>query len=324
MLLDVILLGLFGAFVLMGAYRGALAAGTSVVSLLLAYGGGVYCAQNLSQTVAEKLAISSLYGAVAAGTLGFLATFIVAGLLGSLLREWDLDRLDDDPRGWLDRAGGGIFGGIRGGLVVLLLSWLVIWLDAARDLGVIENIDRLPQTEDSSVASATRSVVAEVIRRVMAEDGEAPEPGARLMAQLASNPGTALKGLQDLLSDSKIEGLQRDKFFWTLIENGAAERALNRLSFYKLSHDDQMRRRLADLGIVSAAAAKDVEIFRQESRVVFEQVGPKLKGLRNDPELLRLAENPEIVKLLENGDTLALLNRPEIQSIVERIANPTP
>jgi uncharacterized membrane protein required for colicin V production len=321
MLLDVILCSLLGAFVLMGAYRGAPAAGTSVVSLLLAYGGGVYCAQNLSQALGDRLAISSLYAGVVAGSLGFVATFIVAGLLGSLLRGWDRDRLDGDSRGWLDRAGGGLFGGIRGGLVVLLLTWLVIWLDAARDLGAIEDIEQLPQTEASSFASATRTVVAEVINRVMVEPGETPEAGARLLAQLASKPGTALKGLQDLLSDRKIEDLQHDKLFWTLIENGAAERALNRLSFYQISHDDEMRARLADLGIVSAAAASDVEAFRREARSVFEQVGPKLKGLREDPELLRLAENPAIVSLLESGETLALLNRPEIQSLVERIAN---
>jgi uncharacterized membrane protein required for colicin V production len=322
MLLDLILLSLLGAFVLMGGYRGALAAGTSVVSLLLAYGGGVYCAQNFSAVLAEKFSLSSLYATAAAGSAGFVATFIAAGILGSLLRGWDRDRLDGESRGWLDRVGGGIFGGVRGGLVVLLLTWLVIWVDAARDLGVIEDIDSLPQTEASSFAAATRSVVAEVVSRVMVENGAAPETGARLVAQLASNPGTALKGLQDLLADPKIEDLQRDKLFWTLIENGAAERALNRLAFYQLSHDATMRRRLADLGIVSDKAATDVEAFRQEARTVFEQVGPKLKGLREDPELLRLAENPEIVSLLENGDTLALLNRPEIQSIVDRIANP--
>jgi membrane protein required for colicin V production len=322
MTLDVILLGLLGAFVLLGAYRGAMASGSSVVSLLLAYGGGAYCAQTFAVTLAEKLAISSLYGTVVAGSAGFVATFIAAALVGSLLRGWDRDRLDGDSRGWLDRTGGAMFGGIRGGLVVLLLSWLMIWLDAARDLGAIQEIDQLPQTEDSSLAAATRSVVAEVINRAMVENGEAPETGARVVAQLASNPGTALKGLQDLLSDPMIEALQRDKLFWTLIENGAAERALNRLSFYQVSHNDEMRGRLANLGIVSSSAATDVETFRQEARTVFEQVGPKLKGLREDPELLRLAENPEIVSLLENGDTLELLSRPEIQSIIDRIANP--
>lgn len=321
MLLDMILFGFLASFVAMGAYRGGLASGTSVVSLLLAYGGGIFCAKNLSETLAAELAIAELFAAAAAGTLGFIGTFVIAGLLGSLLKKWDEERLGEDARGVVDRAVGGFFGAIRGGLVVLLLTWLVIWLDAARDLGAIQGIAQLPQTEDSLFADVTRSVVAEAVERAMVENGEAPEAGARVMARLAASPGVALKGLQDLLADSKIANLQQDKLFWTLIENGASERALNRLSFYQISHDPEMRKRLVDLGIVGPRSLEDVEAFRQEARVVFDEVGPKLKGLREDPELQRLAENPEIIALLESGNTLALLNRPEIQSIVDRIAN---
>ncbi len=320
MFLDVILVCLLMSFVLVGALRGALTSGTSVVSLLLAYGGGVFCAQNLSEPFAAELGISQIYAAAIAGSVGFFAAYVIAGLLGSLLRGWDRERLAGASRSVMDRAAGGFFGGIRGGLVVLLLSWLMVWLDAARDLGAIEGVGQLPQTEDSRVAGVTRAVVAEAVDRVLVENGEAPEAGARLMAKLASNPGPALKGLQDLLADEKIAALQQDKLFWTLIENGASERALNRLSFYQISHDDDMRSRLTDLGIVSPQAATDVEAFRAEARAVFEQVGPKLKGLREDPELHRLAENPEIVSLLENGSTLALLSRPEIQSLIDRIA----
>lgn len=320
MLLDLILFGFLAAFVAVGAHRGGLASGTSVVTLLLAYGGGIFCAQNLSEPLAARLAISELYAGVAAGSLGFIGSFVIAGLLGSLLRRWDEERLGEDSRGVADRAIGGLFGALRGGLVVLLLTWLVIWLDAARDLGAIQGLAQLPETENSRFAAATRTVVAEAVGRALVENGEAPEAGARLIARLAANPGPALKGLQDLLADDKIADLQRDKLFWTLIENGASERALNRLSFYQISHDAEMRKRLVDLGIVSPAAEGDVEAFRQEARLVFEEVGPKLKGLREDPELRRLAENPEIIRLLENGNTLALLNRPEIQSLVDRIA----
>lgn len=320
MLLDVILVSFLAAFVAVGAWRGALTAGTSVVALLLAYGGGILAAQHLAAPLADRLAIAELYAGAVAGTLGFVATFVVTGLLGSLLRSWDRTRLGDEPRSALDRVMGGVFGGLRGLLVVLLLSWLAIWLDAARDLGAIEGIDRIPQTEDSRIAGATRAAVAEVVGLALVEDGDTPEPGARLMAQLAANPGPALSGLKSLLADPKIAELQQDGLFWTLIENGASERALNRLSFYRISHDDEMRGRLADLGIVSGVARDDIEAFRDEARVVFDEVGPRLKGLREDPELQQLAHNPEIVSLLESGNTLALLNRPEIQSLVDRIA----
>lgn len=140
------------------------------------------------------------------------------------------------------------------------------------------------------------------------------------MAQLASNPGESLAGLREVLADDRIAELQQDKLFWTLIENGASERALNRLSFYQVSHDDAMRRRFAQLGIVSAAAGESVETFRDEAREVFDLVGPRQKGLREDPELRQLAANPEIMSLLESGDTLALLSRPEIQRLVDRLS----
>ena len=128
MLLDVIFFSFLTAFVCVGAYRGGLASGTSVVSLLLAYGGGVFCAKNFSSALAAELAISEVFATAAAGSMGFIGAFVVAGLLGSLLRGWDKSRLGEESRGIPDRAVGGLFGALRGGLVVLLLCWLVIWL----------------------------------------------------------------------------------------------------------------------------------------------------------------------------------------------------
>ncbi|MFT5444016.1 MAG: membrane protein required for colicin V production [Myxococcota bacterium] len=320
MILDVVLGCVLVAFVLLGTIRGALAAGTSVVSLLLGYGAGVYCAQRFAASLGARLDVSELIAGALAGSLGFMLALTVAGRLGSLLRGWDKDRLAGAGRGSADRLVGGLFGLVRGGLVVLLLAWLAIWLDAARDLGAIDRVDEIPQTEGSRVAAMTRTAVAEAVTRVLVENDKGSEPGALLMARLASNPGESLAGLREVLADDRVAQLQQDKLFWTLIENGASERALNRLSFYQVSHDDTMRQRLAQLGIVSAAAGKSVETFRDEARDVFDRVGPRLKGLREDPELQQLAANPEIVSLLESGDTLALLSRPEIQRLVDRLS----
>jgi len=320
MLLDVIAIGLLAVFVAMGAWRGSLVSGTHLVSILLAYGGGMLAAGRLAEPVASRLGVAEFYGAGVAGILGFIAAFLLAGLLGSLLRSWDASRRGDDPRFAVDRVFGALLGGVRGGLVVLLLSWLAVWLDAARDLEAVAGLDAVPQTEGSNAARVTKSAVAEVVGLALDPGGDEAAPGARLVARLTANPGPALAGLQELLADDRIGELQQDKLFWTLIENGASERALNRLSFYAISHDDGMRERLADLGIVSPEAREDVEVFRDEARTVFEQVGPRLQGLREDPEIQQLARNPEILRLLENGDTLALINRPEIQGIVDRIS----
>ena len=57
---DAILIFVLIGFLLVGARRGALTAGTSVVSLLIAYAGGIYCAQRLSGAVAVRLGISEI------------------------------------------------------------------------------------------------------------------------------------------------------------------------------------------------------------------------------------------------------------------------
>ena len=94
----------------------------------------------------------------------------------------------------------------------------------------------------------------------------------------------------------------------------------NRSSFYRIAHDPGLRAHLADLGLVSAAAAGDSKRFRDEVREVLDEVGPRIKGLRNDPELQRLARDPEIHGLLESGDTLGLLTHPDIQALASRLS----
>lgn len=322
MLLDCILLCLVIAFAWIGARRGALTTGTRVVALLLAYGGAIASAQQLAAPLARRLAIAEFFAAPAAAIFGFIVTFCLASLLGALLRGWDTARFRGRSRGALDRAIGGLFGGLRGGLVVLLLCWLAIGFDAARDLAVIEGIGLLPQTEDSRLAHATRSVVAAVVERALIQNAETPQPGARVIAQLLSSPGSALAGLRDLFADPKMAELARDRLFWTLIEDGAAARAVRRHAFGEVSRDDRLRAGLAALGVVSDQARSEIDVFRAEARELFDAAAPKLKALREDPALQQLTGNREIMSLLERGNPLALLQRPEIQSLVDRVLNP--
>ncbi len=319
MLLDSILLVILSIFVIAGLVRGALATGTNLATLIVAYLAAVWAAGHLGPDLARELELSEFYGAPIAGSLGFLVGYVIASLVGWVLLRWDRLRSEGHSRGWIDRIVGGAFGSVRGGLVVLLLCWLAIWLDAARDLELASMLDSMPETENSRVASITRKTVAGVVGKVLG-DG-ANEPGSRVVARLASDPGTTLKGLQELLDSQQIIDLQEDRHFWILIENGASDSALNRLSFYRIAHDEELRRNLADLGVISEEAAGDIDVLHAEAAAVFAEIGPRLKGLRDDPELQQMAQDPEIVSLLQNGDTLALLRRPEIRRIVDRIAS---
>jgi hypothetical protein len=218
----------------------------------------------------------------------------------------------------VDRIGGGVFGMLRGGLVVLLLSLLFTWLDAARDMNVMQGLESFPQTENSRVSDATGDLIEGLIASSLSEGESAP--GARIIGRIIARPTATLGQIQALLEDERLQELQDDKLFWVLVENGAGERAINQSSFYRILHDEEMRGRMAQVGLVSEAAARDTDVFRIEMAAMLDELGPRIKGLREDPELLKLADDPEIVAMLQAGDTLALMTHPGIRRVVTRVA----
>jgi hypothetical protein len=66
------------------------------------------------------------------------------------------------------------------------------------------------------------------------------------------------------------------------------------------------------------AAAGDPAAFRQASRDVLAEVGPRLRRLREDPELRAVAQDPEIAGLLEAGEVLGLMRNPRFAGLVAR------
>jgi hypothetical protein len=96
------------------------------------------------------------------------------------------------------------------------------------------------------------------------------------------------------------------------------------MSFLKLMRDDTLRRRLADLGMVDEDAALDPRAFRRQTAEVLAEVGPRIRGLRNDPQLRALVEDPQVVAMLQEGDTLRLLGHPGFRDLVERVTSSKP
>ena len=312
-LLAISILALFAAF---GAWRGVLATGAGVVTLGVAYASAAFGAVWFGSTVATQLGSASMFGPVVAGTGIFVIVFLILGIVSKILQRWDRGRLGDEPRTACDRLGGAFFGVLRGSLVVLLLSILLTWLDAARDMGILQGFDDLPQSEHSRVGEATSRVIETA---VAAATDDASTPGARMMARVAARPGVTLASFKSLIEDPRIQSVQSDRLFWVLVESGAGERALNQASVYSIVHDEELRAQFADLGLVPREAADDPEVFRRTMAATLDEVGPMIATLRNDPELSRLAEDPEIQALVQSGDTLSLVSRPEIQRIVARV-----
>jgi membrane protein required for colicin V production len=317
MIVDLIALGILSAFVLVGLLRGGLASGAGLVNLAGAYGAAVLSAQHLGPKVSQQLELPALAGLAVAGMVAFFVASVLLGVVTAGLKRWAKQRRGDAARSALDRGLGGMFGALRGVLVVMLLAWLALWIDAARDNGAFSGMEGAPQTEDSLVARATEAVVETGLESALSDSGR----GGKVMARLVARPSRALQGVQSLLDDPRIRALQSDRYFWTLVENGALDRAMNRRSFQDVLHDDQLRGQLAELGLITPEAAKDSTAFRQAASQALDEVGPRLKSLTSDSDFQRLAADPELGAMLQSGDTMGLLKHDGVQKLLRKVSS---
>jgi hypothetical protein len=314
MWLDAIALLVLGGFAGMGVLRGGLVTGMGLVSLGAAYGAGIAAAARFGRPVADWIGLPEYLGLPIAGMAGFTLAYAAMGVVTTLLRRRSERRLRGQPRSPRDRFAGAIFGALRGALVVLLLCWLAIWVDALRATGTLEG---LPALEGSKAADLTGSVVEAGVHAALGDAGAT----GRLMARVAARPGAAVTDLQAVLEHPRIEALREDRLFWSYVEHGAVESALNQGSFVRIVQDEALRRRLGDLGLVDEAAAADPRAFREAAGEVLGAVGPRIRGLRDDPELKKLMEDPEVVAMVEAGNTWALVGHAGFQQLVARVAS---
>jgi membrane protein required for colicin V production len=310
---DAAALGLLALLVLAGVLRGALAAAFALLALVGAYAAAIVFGPGLGPAVAEALGLPSLLGVGVAGAAVFLATFLTVGLVGTALRAVERRQRGDDPRSAADRALGGFFGALRGGLLLGLLAYLMVWVQAYE---AVSGAPGLPSAEGSAVVSATQSVVETAATAWLGDDS----PAGRLAVRATAHPGETFTALQALLEDARVRALRDDTVFWSALEAGDVDGALNRVSFLAIAYSQELRGRLAEFGLVDEAAADDPRAFRDASAAALAQVAPRLRNLRKDPELQRLAEDPEVARLLEAGDTLGLLRHPGFRHLVDRLA----
>jgi len=310
MWLDALALLLLGAFVGVGALRGALASGLGLATLGVAYGLALWLGPRMAPQVASLLGTGEVLGMAAAGMGGFLLGFAGMGALARLARRREARR-GRQARSPRDRFLGAAFGGLRGALVVLLLSWLALWVDALRATGTAP---ALPELGRSAAASLTGELVEAGVGAAMADAG----PTGRVVARVAARPGDTLVEVQALIESPPFAELRSDVPFWTYVEHGSIDSAMNRASFQRVSRDDELRGRLSELGLVDERAAGDPRAFRAEVGEMLRGLGPRIRALKSDPELLELADDPEVQAMIQSGDTLALLGHPGFRRVVAR------
>ncbi len=316
MALDLIFLLLLVAMIGVGVWRGAVATGSGLLALILGYLGGIVAATRGAGWVSEALAVAPILAPAIAGTIGFVITWLVASSLADVGVAWDRMRIEDGERSLFDRGFGGFFGLARGALIVLLLAVLANWVDAARDLGVLDGFAAVPDAEASAVSRVSGEVVEAVVSTALADAG----PAGIVAARLTARPGQALGSVQSILDDERMHRMFEDPLFWTLISNGSVDYAMNRNAIRSIVLDPEMRGRFADLGLVDEAAREDAAVFRQAMAEVLSEIGPKIQRVQNDSELKALARDPEILELLESGNTLALINHRRIRALVTKLS----
>ena len=317
MWLDLIGLAILAVFMVMGLLRGTLASLLRIVSLVIAYGAAIWAGPALGPAAAERMSLPSFLGAPIAGSLAFLATYTVLGIGSKLLQSWERRRREGEERSGADRVGGALLGAVQGAFIVLLIGWLGLWIDAGQASGSLEFV---PDTSGSALTRVSQ-VVVETGANVMVDDDE---PGARMGVNMVARPKETMAGLQRLFSNPRIQGLQNDRLFWSYVESGALDAALNQGSFLGIAYDDTLRKELAQVGLIKDYAAADPRLFRAEVKDVLEQVGPRIRGLKNDPAVKQLLSDPEVVAALQGKDHLALLQNPAFRDLVARVMEDSP
>ena len=311
MWLDLLALAILAVFAIIGAARGSLRAGMGLLALVVGYTAAILLAPALGPGVSGWLGVSEWLALPLGGTLGFAAGYGAVAVLGALLRRFAARHRDErTPR---DIFLGALFGAVRGSLVVLLVSWLVLWIDALRATGADVPI---PEISGSAVAALTGEVVEAGIGAALGD-----EPAGRVAARIASRPGAAMADLVEVLDNPNLEGLKGDTLFWTYVEHGNVDAALNRMSFRRIAQDPALRGQLAGLALVGPEAADDPRAFRDDVAAVLEEVGPRIRGLSSDPELQALMDDPQVVAMVQSGDTMGLLRHPGFRSLVDRVTS---
>lgn len=316
-MIDLVALLVLAAFGVLGAWRGALESAFRLLALAAGYGLAVLAALRAGGDLAASLGVPPWLGSTLAATGAFVASQILFGVGALVIRSAERRRLAEGARSVEDRTLGAVLGLFRGGAVVLLVGWLLLFVDALRVSGVATG---LPDLSGASLPPLAGRVAEGTARAVLGAEG----PAERVVTRMAGRPGETARRLRAVLEHDRVRALQADAGFWLAVEQGNVEGALGRASLRRLSADPALRRDLAALGVIDASEAASADRFRAALGEALAEMVPRLQQLRRDPEVQALLADREVQGLLRSGDAVALLAREDFRGVVSRALEAPP
>jgi membrane protein required for colicin V production len=295
-----------------GAWSGALVTGLRIAAFVVSYIAATLLGPLFAPAVGGPLGIG---GGLVATLVASSAVFVVVSFAFSIAvrlarRRGPRDNVGRSPR---DRFLGAAFGALRGALLAMMIVYLAMWFDALRATGTAGVV---PEIGDSLAADVTSGVVQSAIESAV----DPADRGARFAARFAAQPADSASALKSIVDDPAFARLRSDERFWNDVDDGDVDIALRRSSFAGIADDARLRHKVARLGLVSEDEALDADRFRASIAQVFQEIGPRLRGLRHDPAVRELLADPAVVAMLQNGDTIGLLAHPKFRELVSRIS----
>ncbi len=314
MWLDLLPLGVVLYFAAAGVMSGTLVSFLRIFSLVGAYVAAFALGPVLGPIVAVSLGTTAFISTQIARALLFFAVFFACGLA-----IWMVKRSrtrESPPRTSLDRTGGALIGMVQGLALALLIGVLASWVGVGQKRGGLTGIP----SGGARIAAISSAVLDKTADLML--DSEARS--ARLAMHFAAHPDEAVRDFESLVKSPALTKLNGDKLFWSYLEQGAIDQALNRGSFLEITYDKELRGDLLKLGMISDASAENPTQFRAEARALFTELSPRIRILRQDPVMQELAADPAILEAVRDGNTFALLTDARVQDLVSRVIEARP
>jgi uncharacterized membrane protein required for colicin V production len=310
-LIDAACLVLVLLFALGGWRRGFWLSLLSLGGLIAAYLAAYFFSQPAGRALAGPLRLQPLLAYPLAGGLIFvLMLLLVSGIRRILIRTRRTTR--DRPRAWriADHLGGAGIGAAYATVLVLLLTWLLLALQAITPLEAMDL--------KGSQMARWASPLAEKVARAAAQQASGSESMASAVAGLAKDPGRTTRGYLGLLQNERLQSMLQDPQAINALASGDLRALKKNASLRALAKDPGFIAAVHQAGLL-AEASEDLSP-EDASRLLVSRLAPLARvmtTLAQDPEVQHLLQDPTLADRLQRRELISLANDAAFNRLAE-------